>query len=252
MKVVIVEDEELVRRGIILAVDWAKMDCVVVGEAANGQQGIETVRRHQPDIVITDVRMPHVDGLEMIAALREEGCIAQFIILTAYSDFKYAQSAVRLGASEYLLKPFEDHELEQAVEHAGQNIIQRITRDDSEQGMPVKLRELGKGSKSKYVEEAITYIEQHYQDDISLSTVAEHMGLSEGHLSRIFKKETDYTFMTLLTNCRIHKAMDLLRDCRLKVYEVAEQVGYSDTAYFSGLFKKLVGVTPSEYQDRCV
>ena len=113
--VVIVEDEELVRRGIVTAVNWASVDCAVVGEAAGGTEGIAVIRSSHPDIVVTDIRMPGMDGLEMLRRLREEGCEAKFILLTAYSDFAYAQTAVKLGASDYLLKPFHDGELEAAV-----------------------------------------------------------------------------------------------------------------------------------------
>ena len=82
-----------------------------------------------------------------------------------------------------------------------------------------------------------------------MGSIAQHLGLSEGHLSHLFKKETDYTLNNYLTRYRVHRAMELLRDCRARVYEVAEQVGYKDVAYFSATFKKLVGMSPSEYQD---
>ena len=111
LKVVVVEDEELVRRGIVLAVDWASVDCVVVGEASNGEEGLEVIRRYHPDLVITDIKMPKLDGIEMLRQLRAEGNDAYAIFLTAYSDFDYAQAAVRLGAVDYLLKPFQDGEL---------------------------------------------------------------------------------------------------------------------------------------------
>lgn len=249
LKVVIVEDEELVRRGIVLAVDWNGMDCVVVGDAANGEDGVAAVLRHKPDLVITDIKMPRMDGIEMIAALREQGCQCHFIILTAYGDFQYAQSAIKLGVRDYLVKPFEDSELEAAVAKVRKTLDSRET-----EGQPQLHRFLSateKGSKSKYVAEAIGYMRDHYAEDITVNTVAEFLGLSEGHLSRLFKKETDYTFMSYLTDYRIHMAMELLRDCRYKIYEVAALVGYTDTAYFSTLFKKQVGVAPSEYQDRC-
>lgn len=115
-KVVVVEDEDLVRQGIVLAVDWQSVDCEVVGEAANGEDGLEVIRRSQPDIVVTDIKMPRMDGLEMLRKLREEGNEVSVILLTAYSDFTYAQSAVKLGAVDYLLKPFHDRELEEAME----------------------------------------------------------------------------------------------------------------------------------------
>ena len=115
-KVVIVEDEELVRRGIVQAVDWQSVDCVVAGEAADGAEGLEVIRREKPDIIVTDIKMPRMDGIEMLRRLRGEGNAAAVILLTAYSDFTYAQAAVKLGAVDYLLKPFHDGELEEAVE----------------------------------------------------------------------------------------------------------------------------------------
>ena len=200
LKVLVVEDEEMIRRGIVLAVDWAALDCVVVGEASNGLEALEAVERLAPSLIITDLKMPQMDGIEMLRQLREQGNNAYVIILTAYDSFTYAQSALRLGAVDFLLKPFHDGDLERAV---------------------------------------------------TAGAIAQHLGLSEGHLSHTFKKETDYTLLNYLTRYRIHKAMELLRDCRVKVYEVAERVGYRDITYFSATFKKLAGMSPSEYQDTC-
>ena len=95
-----------------------------------------------------------------------------------------------------------------------------------------------------------TYMREHYKEDINISTVAEQLQISEGYLSRVFKKETDYTFTTYLSYYRMKVAMELLKEGNLKVYEVADAAGYSDTAYFSAQFKKIVGIAPSEYQDR--
>ena len=115
LKVVVVEDEELVRKGIVLTVDWAGAGCAVVGEAANGEEGLEVIRRYRPDLIVTDIRMPKLDGIEMLRRLREEGNRAHVVFLTAYSDFSYAQSALKLGAADYLLKPFHDGELEETI-----------------------------------------------------------------------------------------------------------------------------------------
>ena len=209
-RVVVVEDEELVRKGIILTVDWASVDCAVVGEASNGEDGLQVVEQLQPDLIITDIKMPRMDGLEMLRRLRENGNRAQVILLTAYSDFAYAQTALKLGAVDYLLKPFHDGDLEER------------------------------------------YIAEHYHEaDICVASIADSLGISKGHLSHEFKKATGNTVNSYLTSYRIHVAMQLLRDCRSKVYEVAEQVGYRDITYFSATFKKVAGVTPSEYQKQC-
>ena len=221
LKVLVVEDEEMIRKGIVLAVDWAALDCVVVGEAADGLQALKAVERYDPSLIITDLKMPNMDGIQMMEALRARGSRAYVIILTAYDSFTYARSALRLGAVDFLLKPFHDGERK-------------------------------KGDKSKYVLQAMDYIGQHYGDqNISVGEIAQHLGLSESHLSHLFRKETDYTLLNYLTRYRIHKAMELLRDCRTKVYEVAERVGYRDITYFSATFKKVTGMSPSEFQDTC-
>ena len=168
------------------------------------------------------------------------------ILLTAYSDFAYAQKALKLGADDYLLKPFRNEELIAAIDKVRQK-ERELTNLTPQDVMP-----LAKGDKSKYVLQALCYISEHYGDqDISITTIAQHLQVSEGHLSHVFKKETGYTVINYLTQYRIHMAMELLGDCRRKVYEVAGEVGYRDVTYFGSTFKKLVGMSPSEYQDRC-
>ena len=242
LKVLIVEDEELIRKGIVLTVDWAALDCVVVGEAANGAEGLEQAERCDPDLIITDLKMPQMDGIEMLERLRQAGKGTYVIILTAYDSFSYIQAALRLEAVDYLLKPFHDGDLERAVERVRQKLAPK------QRTLPEP--EIKKGSSNKYVAEAMNYIKDHYQEpDISVSSVAQSLNISEGHLSHTFKKETGSTLLNYLTRYRIHKAMELLKDCRVKVYEVAEQVGYRDIGYFSSTFKKIAGQTPSEYQE---
>jgi two-component system, response regulator YesN len=249
LKVLVVDDEALLRKGIVLEIDWPSIGCMVVAEASNGMEGIEAVHKYQPDLIITDIRMPKMDGIQMVKRLREEGNEVNVIFLTAYSDFSYAQSAIKLYVADYLLKPFEDGELEAAVLQIRRRLQEKQQKGtDIDKDLSLMLK---KGDKSKYVMEAIDYIAKHYSDDnLCIATVAESLGVSEGHLSHIFKKETEYTIMSYITQYRMHVAMKLLSDCRYKVYEVTEMVGYHDCAYFSSTFKKVVGVTPSEYQDR--
>lgn len=251
LKVLVVDDELYVRKGIVLETDWAALGCMVVAEAENGVQALAAAHKYDPDLIISDIRMPQMDGIEMLTKLREEGNGVRVIFLTAYSEFSYAQNAIKLLASDYLLKPFEDGELETTVIR----IREQIEREnqglcaENRTDIPPLIRK--SGDKSKYIMEALAFISEHYGDDtISVGVIAESIGISEGHLSHLFKKETEYTVMAYITRYRMQAAMKLLANCRYKVYEVAELVGYRDITYFSSTFKKIVGVSPSEYQDR--
>lgn len=243
LKVLIVDDEITVRRGLIRGVDWQSMDCTVVGEAANGVEALAAVESLGPDLIITDVRMPRMDGIEMLTELRERGSRVHVIVLTAYSEFAYVRGALQQGADDYLLKPFRDQELEAAISRVRQ-------KQSGRNRVHPALSQTG-GSKSGYVAQTMDYIARHFGDnDISITTIAASLGVSEGHLSHVFKKETGSTVISYLTKYRIERAMELLREGGSRVYEVAQQVGYKDVTYFSSTFRKLTGLSPLEYVER--
>ncbi len=246
LTVLIVEDEIYVRKGIVLTVDWAKLGCTVIGEATNGEEGLEAAKRLKPDLIVTDIKMPKMDGLTMMERLRDVGVESAVVILTAYSDFSYAQQALRLGAADYLLKPFHDGELERVVER----VLERSASKNAPLPDRLPALEAKGGEKSKYVKEAIGYVTEHYGDaDLTIGMIADSLHISEGHLSHVFRRETGYTLVEYLAQYRIRMATQLLKDVRVKIYEVAQAVGFHDIAYFSGTFRKFMGQTPSEYQN---
>lgn len=243
-KVLLVDSEAPARRALALAVDWSALGCAVVGEAENGEDGLAAAERCRPDLIITDLCLPRMDGIALMRALRERGSSAQVIVLTAHSDFEHVRAALRLGAADYLLKPLCDRELTAAVERVCGQLKAGPTH-----GAPDTLPALPPGGKSKYVLQTLAYIAEHYADaDINISSIARAVSISEGHLSHVFKKETGHTTLGYLTLYRIHIARRLLADRHYKVYEVAGLVGYRDVAYFGSTFKRLTGLSPSAYQ----
>ena len=144
LKVLIVDDEAVVRRGIVLGVDWASMGCVVVGEASNGEEGIAAAEQYSPNLIITDVRMPKMDGIAMMQELRRRGSRAHVIMLTAYSDFDYARSALQFGADDYLLKPFQDKELVAAIERIHRKEQEKSGIGDEQRRIEHRLAPLAK------------------------------------------------------------------------------------------------------------
>ena len=249
--VMIVDDEKYVRQGIINETDWDLIGCEVVAEAPNGEIAYELAIKHRPDLIISDIKMPKMNGIELARKVHERFPNTKIIFLTAYDEFEYARAAIKLGVSDYLLKPFKDGELEGSVQKLLH--IHPMTMGSSDAQIEDELIQLKKKEEveNRYVQTAIDYIENHFSDaDFSISKLAESMGVSEGHISRLFKAQTDISIGNYLTRYRIKKAMNHLKDVQVKVYEVAEKVGYQDIAYFSNTFKKLVGRSPSDYQSK--
>jgi len=139
--VVIVDDDRLIIRGLSSVVPWQKLGCRVVGTAVDGQQGIQLIRECRPDILLTDIRMPNMDGLAMAAAVRSEFPRMQMSVLTAYRDFDYARQAIRLGVCRYLLKPSSMEELEEAV-HEMVHRLDSLPRWKSLCRRPERMRKL--------------------------------------------------------------------------------------------------------------
>lgn len=242
--VLIVEDDAAVREHVAAAVDWNALGFTDILEASDGEDGLQTALRHAPDLIVTDIHMPRMDGLTMLRKLRSAGVKSAAIILSAYCEFAYARQAMQLGAADYLTKPLQQAELIRAVERICSTGTQA---DELQRRLPALDAAV---TKNKYMIETIAYIAAYHGDpDLTIGRIAEHLHISEGHLSHVFKRESGYTLVEYLAQYRIREAAHLLNDAHKKIYEVAQTVGYHDTAYFSGTFRRYLGQTPSEYQN---
>lgn len=130
LKIIVVDDEYLVRMGIRQTIDWSELGVEIVGEADNGEDGLQLALHHKPDVIITDVRMPYMNGLEFIAKVKEHQLDAGIIVLSGYDEFQYAQSAMQHGASSYLLKPVDSGQLAKSVQETGQEVLKRRTAEE--------------------------------------------------------------------------------------------------------------------------
>ncbi|WP_152394867.1 response regulator transcription factor [Paenibacillus guangzhouensis] len=253
-KVLLVEDEDMIRRGIRFSIDWLKYDCIVIEEGLNGQDGLEKIYEHKPDIVITDINMPMMDGITMIREGLEKHTFSS-IIISGYNEFHLAKQAIQLGVTEFLVKPLEDDQLIEALESAKAKVeLQRkyeiIVSHPQEKEEILNSRFLEKETKtSKYVSRMIAYVQENYPKKISIHDLVEELGLSAYYLNQKFKAETSYTFNDFLNRYRIQKSIDLLKAGEGKVYTIAQDIGFSDYKYFISIFKKYANGTPSQYLD---
>ena len=244
LKVLLVEDEDLIRRGLRFKMDWTAVGCVVAGEAASGEEGLEKIRLLRPDIVITDIRMQDMDGLEMLRAGLEV-CPFRAVIISGYSEFDYAQQAISLGVSEYLLKPVDFNELKACLLKIAAR-QQQESASHRQTDLP-KFPDLdARRLDNKYAAEMLRYIQEHYPERISLTDLSQELNVSCTHLNAKFKAETGYTFHDFLNYYRISKAVELQKQGTLKLYEIAERVGFADYKYFNKVYKKYVGYPPNK------
>ncbi len=261
-RVVIIDDEPIIVHGLSKSVDWQAAGCTVVGTAFSGEEGLRLIRNTAPDIIFSDIRMQRLDGLTMIAAIKSEFPNAQITILTGYRDIDYAQTAIKLGVARYLLKPSKMEELDEAIafmtgrldelKESGRYIEDKVKKEEtiSIEESEQSLAEEDSTASSFIVKNAITYIEEHYQEKLKLSDVAEQVYVSQWHLSKLLNKYQGRNFSEILNGVRIAKAMELLKDPSLRIGDIADEVGFLDMAHFSRVFKKIVGISANEYRNQ--
>ena len=241
-RVVLVDDEQFILKGLIRVFPWEKYGCTVVGTAGDGREGLALVHQEKPDILLTDIRMPGMDGLQMIAALRSEFPDMLIAVLTAFREFDFAREALHLGVVRFLLKPSSMDELEEAFSFMTAALQARgKTEDEAQAG------ETGEAG-GYVVNAALKYMETHYQERLTLSLVADNVYVSQWHLSKLFNGRLHKGFFDLLNDIRVARAKEMLCDPALSAAEVAFRVGYGDAAQFSRTFKKLTGHTPAGYR----
>lgn len=252
LKVLVVEDEAIIRKGLIYTFDWMSSGCTVIGEAEDGHTGLKMIEELLPDIVIADIRMPGIDGLEMIESASKTHSFCS-ILLTSYSMFQYAKKAVTLKVFEYLLKPVDEQKLEETLKKAGKQIEQTRILSSLEKNMRHNLftdpdiflrRDL---KLNYYVEQALRLIKNNYNEKLNISKIAEDMGVSKSYLSRKFKQHTSHTFVELLNQYRVKNAIKILEQGNVRISEVATQVGFSEYKHFSNVFRRYVGMACTDF-----
>ncbi|MFT8352232.1 response regulator transcription factor [Clostridium saccharoperbutylacetonicum] len=242
-KIIVVEDEPIIRQNIIKKINSLSIPFELVGEAGNGETAISLVEQLYPSLVITDIKMPQCDGLELIKYLHKNHPHIKSIILSGYNDFKYAQTALKYGVKDFLLKPIKLVELSTAL----QNILVMLDSENKElSSFSIDPNNLKPENLSQLLE---NYLLKNYASIISIHDIAEKFGFTNEYLSKIFKKYTGVTPIKYITKIRINEAKQLLiNQPELEIKKVGELIGYKDAFYFSRVFKSNVGVYPTDYR----
>ena len=240
---IIADDEVRIRCGMRNCINWSELDFKLAGEAENGKDALNLVLKLRPDLIITDIRMPEMDGLELVEAVRNLGIHSLIILISGYNDFSYAQQAIRFGVTDYLLKPIDEEELYERILNCTQKL--NIASDLAEQSMVLSGN---KQENNLLIKKAKEFMESNYNKNIHLEDVANAVCVHPNYLSSLFSRLTRQRLSEYLCRLRISKAKTLMQNPSFKIYEVAELVGYSDYRWFSKVFKHYEGISPAEYK----
>lgn len=244
-KLLVVDDEPVVRKGIVGSLDYTALGIDKVFEAQNGEQALEIVRDNEIDLVLADINMPKMNGLDFAKAAKKISPEVKIAMVTGYDYFDYAVDALRAGVDEYVLKPVSKSDIE--------SVVKRLLEIKKDVSVKQELSSLSSGSENSdelgYKNQIQIIIKENLQDSsFSLSFLAGKVGFSTGYLSRLFKQSFGQTFRDYLLKERINKAKIMLISSSKKIYEISYEVGFEDPNYFSAMFKRETGYSPTGYK----
>jgi len=248
--VMIIEDQYHFRKGLVKMIEDSEFNWSVVSEASNGIDALKMLEVHQPDLILTDIRMPVMDGIEFVAEVRKKYPSTPIIILSGYRNFEYAQAAIKLGVIDYLVKPCTEEDIH-AMLHKANRYLQShanpAKQPNKKESSEVQTTD---EKQQKLIAKAIAYMNLHYKDDCRLTEVAMHVRLNASYFSVLFKKITGESFTAYLTRLRLEKAVQLLCSTNLKVFEIASATGFDNSNYFINVFRQYHAISPKEFRNQ--
>lgn len=241
-KTLIIDDEQAVHTVIRKLGKWQELGLEEPRSARNGSEGLAMMRELHPDIVFVDMNMPVMSGTSFLQAASEEFPGVKLIVVSGYDDFRYAKSALQADALDYLLKPLAADELNKVLSRAAELL-------DRERGKMVQKADDGHTYTAETLPSAIRdYIDRNYMNDITLDSLSASFYFTKEYLSRLFKKAYGTGIYEYVLEVRMKRAEQLLEDPSVQIQQIAQQLGYSDSNYFSKAFRTYAGISPSDYR----
>ena len=235
-KLLICEDESLERKALNLIIQRHYPNIHLVGSATTGFEAIKLAHQHLPDIILMDIDMPQCNGLDAQKEICNFLPNVNTVIITAYNEFNYAQQAIKCGVTDFLLKPIAPNDLYNCLD----KILGSMKKKDTSPTVPPKYTD--------YIQEILNYIDYHFLDDLNLSDLACEFNLNEKYLSRYFKQKTGTSFTEYIIKLKIERSKNMLKFSDAPIYEIAADLNFNDASYFTKVFQKLEGISPSQYR----
>lgn len=241
MKIFLADDDRIIRLGLQKILTRASEEYEIAGQAADGEDALRQILQCRPDLLITDIKMPIMDGMELTGELRALGLPTKIIILSGFDEYDFVRTTMKNGAVDYLLKPVDRQELLDLVAATNAE-IKKLAQEQALAETQEKMETL--------ISRCEEYVQAHLGEKIRLADVANYVGLSECYFSSYFKNKTGETFNNYICKARIEKAKELLKNNPGdRIYEIGAAVGYEEIVTFNRNFKKIAGISPREYRE---
>lgn len=249
-KLLIVDDESEIRQGLSNYYPWANVGLECLGFVEDAQEAVAFLKEHDVDVVLSDIVMPNMSGIDLAKYIYESGIKTKIVFLSGYKDFEYAQKAIEYGVCYYLLKPAKYDDLTETftkirddLDHKNaiktNNVYTEYSQDNIEMAC----------ISEQHIRNIKGFIKANYKT-VTLCDVASFVHMHPFYVSKVFKQKTGQTFSDYLIEIKMKKAADMLADFNLKTYEISEMVGYTNSRNFTRAFKSFFGITPREYKNR--
>ncbi|MDE6788343.1 MAG: response regulator [Ruminococcus sp.] len=248
-KVLLVEDDTALRFIYSKMKTWSDCGFSISAEAANGKQALEILENRSFDLIFTDIRMPFIDGIEMLRKLHDKGNTIPVVFASSYDEFEYARQGLILGAFDYLLKPVKQKNLEEVLNRVRSHIDELNDRDKIAPVVAEIVNELDiLSDENKFINQVIFYFSAHYREPFTVDDIADSHGYSKDYFSKLFKQNFGVTFHEFHSRVKIGYAIELIQTGNYKTYEISDMLGYASVDYFTKVFKEITGTTPSKFK----
>jgi YesN/AraC family two-component response regulator len=259
IKIITVDDEYLIRNLIKKCIPWDDIGVNIVGEASNSEEAMRLIEKVQPDIILTDICMPSADGLDMSQYILDKYPNIKVVVITGYDEFEYAKRAIKVGISDFILKPIDDKELMNSILKLKDNILQEKVKEKDYLQIKDRIDTFGsivdlkqnndEEDKTLNIDEIKKFILKNISNtELSLKLVSEYFYVNSSYLSRVFKFKTGMNFSEYITSVKMKIAIDMVKHSDAKSCEIASKIGIADPNYFSTCFKKYTGYSMKEYK----